>query len=188
MSCHIYLVLRENSEIMDWLKAQQWSPYVAGAGIGVLSWLAFLICDHPIGCSTGFARAAGMAEKAIRGAKAGERPYFRKFVPAITWDVMLLLGVVVGAFISAKLSGQFTLTWVPLQWQVIFGDSAFVRWLGALAGGIIMGFGARWVGGCTSGHGISGTLQLAVSSWVAVVCFFVGGILTAMIIFRLITG
>jgi hypothetical protein len=47
-----------------------------------------------------------------------------------------------------------------------------------------MGVGARWAGGCTSGHGISGTLQLAVSSWVAVVCFFIGGVGTAMLIFK----
>ena len=45
----------------------------------------------------------------------------------------------------------------------------------------IMGFGARWAGGCTSGHGISGTMQMAVSSWVAAVCFFVGGIAVARI-------
>jgi len=174
--------------MIGWLKAQQWSPYVVGAGIGVLSWLAFLLSDHPIGCSTPFARAAGMVEKSLRGKKVQDRPYFREFAPMITWDVMLVLGVVIGAFLSAKLSGTFAFTWVPAQWQAAFGDSIFVRWLGALAGGIIMGFGARWAGGCTSGHGISGTLQLSVSSWVAVVCFFVGGIFTAMIIFRAILG
>jgi len=53
-------------------------------------------------------------------------------------------------------------------------------------GGIIMGFGARWAGGCTSGHGISGTLQLAVSSWLAAICFFAGGILTAMFIYKVL--
>ncbi len=42
----------------------------------------------------------------------------------------------------------------------------------------------RMAGGCTSGHGISGTMQLSVGSWVAVVCFFAGGIATAMLMFR----
>ena len=51
-----------------------------------------------------------------------------------------------------------------------------------------MGFGARWAGGCTSGHGISGTLQLAVSGWIAVVGFFVGGIASAMLIYHIIAG
>ena len=49
-----------------------------------------------------------------------------------------------------------------------------------------MGFGARWAGGCTSGHGISGMLQLAVSSWLAATSFFVGGIATAMLIFKVL--
>jgi hypothetical protein len=51
-----------------------------------------------------------------------------------------------------------------------------------------MGLGARWANGCTSGHGISGTLQLAVSSWLAAVCFFIGGIATAQLIFRVFGG
>jgi len=48
----------------------------------------------------------------------------------------------------------------------------------------LMAFGARMAGGCTSGHGISGTMQLSVGSWVAVVCFFAGGIATALLMFR----
>ena len=48
-----------------------------------------------------------------------------------------------------------------------------------------MGFGSRWAGGCTSGHGISGTLQLAVSSWIVAVFLFISGIVTAKLIFIL---
>jgi hypothetical protein len=173
---------------MDWLKAQQWSPYLVGAGIGILSWLAFLLSDHPIGCSTAFTRLGGMVERVLRGKKAEKRPYFKKFAPIVTWDVMLIIGVVIGAFASAKLSGTFIFTSVPARWQAAFGNSISLRWLVALAGGILMGFGARWAGGCTSGHGISGTLQLSISSWAAVISFFVGGILTAMIIFKAIAG
>jgi hypothetical protein len=47
-----------------------------------------------------------------------------------------------------------------------------------------MGMGARWAGGCTSGHGISGTLQLAVSSWLATLSFFAGGIVTALLLYK----
>jgi hypothetical protein len=46
-----------------------------------------------------------------------------------------------------------------------------------------MAFGARTAGGCTSGHGISGALQLSVGSWIALVGFFVGGVITAMLLF-----
>jgi uncharacterized membrane protein YedE/YeeE len=55
----------------------------------------------------------------------------------------------------------------------------------AFCGGIILGFGARWAGGCTSGHGISGTLQLAVSGWLAVVAFFASGGLVAYITYAM---
>jgi uncharacterized membrane protein YedE/YeeE len=58
----------------------------------------------------------------------------------------------------------------------------------AFIGGIFMGVGSRWAGGCTSGHGISGTLQLTISSWLAAICFFIGGIATAMLIFRVLVG
>ena len=54
----------------------------------------------------------------------------------------------------------------------------------AFAGGAIMAYGARMAGGCTSGHGISGALQLAVGSWIAVICFFLGGIAVAMVLYR----
>lgn len=54
----------------------------------------------------------------------------------------------------------------------------------AFAGGVLMAFGARLAGGCTSGHGISGTLQLNVASWIAVICFFVGGAFVAALLFR----
>ena len=62
------------------------------------------------------------------------------------------------------------------------GPIGKLAWM--FAGGLLIGFGTRLAGGCTSGHGISGTLQLAVSSWLAAVSFFVGGIAAAMLIFR----
>ena len=42
-----------------------------------------------------------------------------------------------------------------------------------------------FAGGCTSGHGISGTLQLNVASWIAVICFFVGGAVVANLMYRI---
>ena len=60
-----------------------------------------------------------------------------------------------------------------------------MRTVVALLGGVLMAFGARLAGGCTSGHGISGALQLSVGSWIALICFFAGGIATAMLMFRI---
>lgn len=162
----------------------RWSPYAVGIGIGILSWLSFLISGKPIATSTTYAIAGGMIEEMITGQKARQRPYYRKIKLKINWQWMLVVGVVIGSFISAIISGDFQIgVWVPSLWASAFGDSAILRVLVAVAGGIILGFGARFAGGCTSGHGISGTLQLAVSSWISAIFFFVGGIITAHLIF-----
>lgn len=171
---------------MEFFRAEQWSPYLVGALIGVLSWITFIISDKPIGCSTAFTRTGGMIERIFRGKKAEERPYYKKYAPAVDWQWMLVLGVIIGAFISACISGSFSWQWIPGLWKETVGSGLFTRWLLAFGGGIIMGFGARWAGGCTSGHGISGTLQLALSSWLAAICFFVGGIGSAMLIFHVL--
>jgi hypothetical protein len=125
-----------------------------------------------------------MVERLFRGYKVEEKLYYKQFTPSVDWEWMLVLGVFIGAFLSAKLSGQFQGDWVPTKWAATFGNTPLTRWIVALIGGTVMGIGARWAGGCTSGHGISGTLQLAVSSWLAVICFFIGGIATAMLIFN----
>lgn len=164
-----------------------WSPYAAGIGIGLLSWLSFLISGKPIATSTTFARTGGMIEKMITGEKATQRPYYKKIKLQINWQWMLVIGVVIGSFLSSVLSGDFQIgVWVPSLWASAFGDSALLRVIVAVVGGIILGFGARFAGGCTSGHGISGTLQLAVSSWISAILFFIGGIITAHIIFLVI--
>jgi uncharacterized membrane protein YedE/YeeE len=173
---------------MDWLNASRWSPYIAGIGIGILSWIALLVSDRTIGCSTPIARTSGMIERIFRGDKVLQRPYFQEYRPVIGWDWMLIVGVLAGALLSAVLSGAFTVRWVPGLWQETFGNTPLLRVLVAFVGGILMGIGSRWGGGCTSGHGISGTLQLAVSSWIAVIGFFVSGIAAAVLIFRVIGG
>ena len=171
---------------MEWLTMGRWSPYAVGIGIGVLSWLTFVLSDKPIGCSTAFARTSGMIERLFRGNKVLEKPYYTEFAPHVDWEWMLVVGAILGAFTSAKLSGQFKLDWVPSLWAGTFGPQPVTRVAVALLGGVLLGLGARWAGGCTSGHGISGTLQLAVSSWIAAACFFIGGVAAAFVIFRVL--
>lgn len=173
---------------MDWLAASRWSPYAVGIGIGVLSWVTFILSDKPIGCSTAFTRTSGMIERLFRGRKVLDKEYYKQFVPEVDWEWMLVIGIVIGAFLSAKLSGDFALDWVPAKWEATFGAAPVARWIVALMGGVLMGLGARWAGGCTSGHGISGSLQLAVSGWLAAMGFFAGGIVMAMFIFKVIGG
>lgn len=171
---------------MELLTQVRWSPYVVGVLIGILSWCTFLISKQPLACSTTFAKLIGMIEILFRGKKAELKPYYQKLKLVVDWQMMLVLGIIIGALLSALLSGDFHWQWVPLTWESSFGGNPVLRVFVALLGGVILGFGARWADGCTSGHGISGTLQLAVSSWISAVCFFIGGILAANLIFRVI--
>ncbi|MHB1038276.1 MAG: YeeE/YedE thiosulfate transporter family protein [Pirellulales bacterium] len=149
---------------------KSWSPYVAGAGIGLLSWFAFASADRPIGVTTAFEYSAALMEKAVAPQVSRTNEYFAKREaegkpPKIDWEWMLVVGIFVGALISSTLSGDRTSAAVPRLWRWRFGDSAARRLAVVFVSGGLMMFGARLAQGCTSGHGISGTLQLAVSSW-----------------------
>ena len=173
---------------MEWLTMNRWSPEIVGAGVGILSWLAFLLMDRPIGCSTAFSKTTGLIEKVFRPGWVARNPYYKKIGVNIDGTWMLVLGLLIGAFVSARLSGAFHWQWVPSLWEQAFGPAPIPRVAVALVGGILIGLGARWADGCTSGHGISGMLQLSVSSFIAVICFLIGGIATAMILYSFFAG
>jgi hypothetical protein len=160
-----------------------WSPYIVGIGIGLLSCLAFVISDRPIGCSTSYAKARGLIEKLFRGDRVSSKEYYQKFTPQIDWPFMIVPGIVIGAFAASMLSGTFAILIVPPLWAEQFGTTPVLRILAALAGGILLGVGSRWAGGCTSGHGINGTLQLSVGSILSAICFFIGGIGMALLLY-----
>jgi uncharacterized membrane protein YedE/YeeE len=172
--------------MLGFLGMASWSPYLAGAGIGVLSCFAFLLSDRPIGCSTAFVKARGLISKAFSQDRVKNLEYYREIVPKIDWPFMIVPGIMIGAFISVMLSGQFHLLWVPTTWGTAFGFNPVLRVLSALVGGILLGFGSRWAGGCTSGHGINGSIQLSLASMITAACFFAGGIAIAMLLFRVI--
>ncbi len=162
-----------------------WSPYLVGALIGVLSMATFYFSKKPLGASTAYARLAGMVGTVFARKHTESLKYYQEYKPRVDWEVMLLIGVVGGAFLAAWLGGELTGEWLPAMWTARFGhDSLGLRLAFAFAGGGLMAFGARMAGGCTSGHGISGTFQLSVGSWIAVICFFVGGIAVAFLMFR----
>ena len=97
----------------------------------------------------------------------------------IDWQWMMVLGIAIGSFIAAVSSGSFRIQAVPSMWERHFGSSIALRARAAFVGGVIAMFGARLADGCPSGHGLSGSLQLAVSGYVALACFFLGGLLMA---------
>ena len=162
-----------------------WSPYLVGAGIGVLSWLTFYFSDKPIGASSFYAAVAGIFGKAVAPNHTKSLHYFQKNPPAIGWEFAFVLAAIFGGFLAATTGGEFRNEWLHPMWVARFGDSIGLRFMVAFGGGILMAFGARLAGGCTSGHGISGTLQLNVASWIALVCLFIGGIAVAMPLYLL---
>ena len=172
---------------MNPLREKVWSPYVVGAGIGVLSWLTFITVDKPIGITTAFEYSAALTEQA--SAPEVARPYLEAKakdgkVPKIDWEWMLVLGVFIGAYLSSKMSGdRAPEEKVPPLWRSRFGDSPGVRYVGAFLGGLIMMLGARIAQGCTSGHAISGILQLALSSWIFAPVMGVAGMVVAFLIY-----
>lgn len=168
------------------MKSPRWNPYLVGALIGVLSLLTFFLADKPIGMSTGIAQASGACSMPVIGADgvAANAYWAKKAVPAWDYGSLFVLGSFLGALVSAVMSGSFKLESVPTIWRERFGSSVMKRMIAAFIGGVVILFGARLADGCTSGHGISGSLQLAVSSWTFFLVMFASGIVTAFLLFR----
>lgn len=158
--------------------------YLVGIGIGILSWIVFVVVNAPIGISTALSEASGAVAMPFIGAESvSANPYWAKTVPAWDYGTLFLVGTFLGALLSALLEGTFKWETVPTVWKERFGSKIPLRFLGAFVGGIIAMFGARLAGGCTSGHGISGSLQLAVSSWTFFVVMFLSALVSAKLLF-----
>lgn len=170
---------------MNVLSRTSWSPYAAGAVIGLLQIPTFLLMDTALGASSSFvtvgAQIASLADPALGGSK-----YLASHLWGAKnwWQVAVVVGIALGAFVSVRLSGARRAA-VSAAWERAAGAGSLMR-RGPMAflAGFIMLFGARIAGGCTSGHGISGMAQLSVGSTVAVAAMFAGGILTATLLFR----
>ncbi|SRR6056297_571516 len=163
-----------------------WSPYLVGALIGVLTMLTLTFSTKPVGASSAYSDLAGMLGRLFAPRHVGSLRYYQEHPPAVSWTLVFVIGAIGGSWLAAWSGGELTGYYLQDLWVARFGmDSGVLRTIVAIIGGAAMGYGARLAGGCTSGHGISGTLQLAVGSWVAVCCFFIGGIVTAMLLYRL---
>ncbi|MBA4148164.1 MAG: YeeE/YedE family protein [Verrucomicrobia bacterium] len=163
-----------------------WSPYLVGALIGVLAWFTFAISDKPIGASSAYASAAGLLGKLFARKHTESLNYYKDNPPKLDWELLFVGSAILGAFIAALTGGEITNRTLPPFWEERFGTGSVALRVGiGFLGGVLMALGARIAGGCTSGHGISGTLQLNVASWIAVICIFAGGALLANLIYRL---
>lgn len=177
---------------MNLLRQRRWNPYAAGIGIGVLSWITFALMHQALGVSTTIAKVPGAVIGTIAPEHVLGNAYWggKSFIPEkgevmFDWQFWLVLMLPVGAWIGMRLSRERFREQIPALWQWRFGPSLPLRWMGAFVGGFIMLFGARMAGGCTSGHGISGGLQFALSSWTFFFAMFLSGAVTAFALFGL---
>jgi uncharacterized protein len=171
--------------LLSLLRQKSWSPYLAGALLGLVYIISIAFSGVVIGASGAFENLAGLVATVVAPALAGNT-YFRFVMPpGISWEVVMLLGVVVGSFVSAKLSGSFKWSAVSdPQWRSVFGPSVRKRWLVAFVGGIILEYGAGIAGGCTSGLAVGGGLFLAPAAFIFMGGMFASGIPTALIMYR----
>lgn len=169
---------------MEEFNGGQWSPYIAGISIGLLTLMTFRFSDKPVGASSAYATLSGMIGKVLAPKHTLNLKYYGENPPRVNWELIFVLSAVAGSFISAWTGGEFVSRLVPELWEKNFGENSIASYgISAFMGGILMAFGARLAGGCTSGHGISGTSQLSVASWVTVITLFLSGVFFVQLIY-----
>jgi uncharacterized protein len=168
------------------LREKAWSPYVAGVVIGLLQIPAFLLIETALGASSSYVTIGGIVASWIDPSVI-KIDYVARHVAATGknwWQVALVMGVAIGAFLSMKFSGAKREAISPIWQRALGSTSSMKRYAVAFLGGFMLLLGARIADGCTSGHGLSGMAQLAVGSTVAVAAMFAGGIGAAMLLLR----
>ena len=176
---------------MQWkTKDNGWSPYLAGALVGLLAvvsvWATTVMMGKTnyLGASTTFVRAAGLLERAVAPEQVSGNEYFTKTKVKVDWQFMLVSGIFLGALISSVTDRRFKWESVPPVWAKRFGNSPIKRAVGAVLGGMVAMVGARMADGCPSGHGLSGMMQFSVSSLAALCLFFGVGIAVAAMVYK----
>lgn len=147
-----------------------WSPYFAGLVIGLLQLPGQLLFKISLGASSSFDNYTGSLMTMIPG--FSDSSYFMSNTMSGTkniWQPVLTTGVVLGAMLSNY--------YAPSPYASIFTEPN----LRTIISGFFLVFGARFAGGCTSGHGISGAAKLNIGSLIATVAMFAGGIGAALL-------
>jgi uncharacterized protein len=152
-------------------------PYLAGVGLGAVLLAAYALAGQGLGASGAFASVAAVITAAFAGtASAAASPAIAPYLPdglaspLGDWLVWELIGVAIGACLSAWRAGR-------LVHAVERGSGVGVRTrlVSAVAGGALMGLGAKFARGCTSGQALSGGALLAVGSWIFIAAAFAAG-------------
>jgi uncharacterized membrane protein YedE/YeeE len=152
-----------------------WNPYLAGFVLGLSLLASFLLTGRGLGASGTFKHLEAAALHAVSPTWAEENANIGGFFadPSKSslneWIVWLSVGTLVGGAIGAFTARRFKVETVKGP----RADSRY-RWLAAVGGGVLAGFGAQVARGCTSGQALTGGAQLAVGSWVFMLAFFTG--------------
>jgi len=161
------------------------NPYLAGALLGVVLFLTFALTHGGLGASGGISRLQVAVTKIVAPAHVDQVGYFaamgggdRNAVDHAS--IIMLIGTFVGGMLSAKFNKRLSV-------QVCKGPgiSNRKRLFFALIGGIVMGYGARFARGCTSGQALSGGAVLSLGSWAFMFSVFIGGYLVAYFVRKL---
>jgi uncharacterized protein len=154
-----------------------WQPWAAGVALGFVLLLTFVLTGHGLG-ATGFTTrlTAVLGGEAAR-ANAYLGPLFEDGQPLASWITWQVLGLALGAVFAAWRAGRFR---VQIDGSRALGAPR--RLLGALAGGVAAGFGARVAAGCTSGLGLSGAATLGLAAFVFLGAFFAVGLVMSRVI------
>ncbi|MBP6677039.1 MAG: YeeE/YedE family protein [Vitreoscilla sp.] len=147
-------------------------PYLAGAILGVVLFLAFLLTGNGLGSSGATSRLDAALEDAVAPAHVDNTPYLLKMAggdknPLDDWIVPVFFGALLGGFSSGLRNGRLKLTTTKGP-----NISNRKRWVMSFLGGVVFLYGARLARGCTSGQALSGGATLAAGSWVIMLCIF----------------
>jgi hypothetical protein len=145
--------------------------YVSGPLIGLLVVGLYAVTNQRLGVSGTYLQVAN---------------FFYDRPRAEMWRVWFFVGVLCGSFVAGWLQGGPILS---LAYGALGAVLPLTLLLPVLfLGGGLIGFGARWAGGCTSGHAISGTSSLSPASWATAITFFVTAVVVTLIIHTLTGG
>lgn len=160
-------------------------PYLAGAILGVVLFLAFLLTGNGLGSSGATSRIDALLVDLVAPAHVDNTPYLLKMAggdknPLDDWIVPVFVGALLGGFLSGARNGRLKLTTTKGP-----SISNKTRWLMSFLGGMIFLYGARMARGCTSGQALSGGATLAAGSWVIMFAIFGGAYALAYFVRKL---
>ena len=161
-------------------KQKNYRWLIAGVLLAILNTIVFAHfgSDRPIGASTSFPYISDW----LTGLTQND--YFSKIQKSGHWELIFLTGAFLAGLIGSLANKTFKIKLVHENWERYRGTSKTQRAVWAFIGGFILIFGARMAGGCTSGHIISGGMQLAMSSLLFAVVVFASLLSTGKLFYK----